>query len=235
MQRLLSFASSCLLIGAAACADAPVRVPVQQPIEFPHAAHVNHFASGQHRTERVAMHLKIYGTTEAPQELNEGRCADCHDDLAERQACAVCHVPFQNPALRGQRELRRCVGCHRGAWGASAATIPSAGTCLACHEAGMRLAQGAGSPRVVLARGGDRPAEPAVEDVPWVRINTMPRNVYFSHTAHVRYASMTCTECHQDVTGLSSPPDRVRVFTMSQCLTCHVKRGASTDCLTCHK
>lgn len=236
MRRFLSFACLSLLFVAAGCAGPPIEVPVQQPIDFPHGKHLTYFASGQHRTERIAMHLAIFGAGEPPpQELVEGRCVECHDDLAERTACAGCHVPFQNAALRSQQDVRRCVACHRGAWGASAATIPSATVCLACHEAGVRLARaGDNRPRIVLVNASDTPVEP-LEDVPWVRINTMPANVYFSHTAHVRYASMACTECHQDVTALRSPSSRVRVFTMSECLTCHARKGASTDCLTCHK
>ncbi len=235
MRRYLPFITGAWLVSVAACVETPVQVRVSQPIEFPHSAHVAQFTSGRHRADRIAMHLKIFGTEEPPQELAEGKCAACHDDLAERQACAGCHVPFQNDALRANREVRPCVGCHRGAWASPAATIPSATVCLSCHEAGMRLVQGGSEPKIVLVRAGDTPPEPALEDVPWVRINTMPPNVYFSHTAHVRFASMACTECHQDVSGLLTPPDKVRVFTMSECLTCHTKRGAGTDCLTCHK
>lgn len=236
MLRFLSPACLGLLVAAAGCADPPIGVAVRQPIHFPHQTHLTYFSSGQHRTEKIRMHLDIFGQDKPPEELAEGRCVECHDDLAERAACAGCHVPFQNAALRSQREVRRCVGCHRGAWGGSAATIPSAATCLACHEAGVRLARaGDKGPRVTLVRAGEPPGEPPVEDVPWIRINAMPPNVYFSHTAHVRFASMACTTCHQDVRALRSPPTAARVLSMSDCLTCHMERGASTDCLTCHK
>ena len=236
MGRLLSCAWLGLLLAAGACADS-VEVAVRQPIEFPHQAHLTYFSSGQHRAERIRMHLDIFGGDEAPQELAEGRCVACHDDLPQRTACAGCHVPFQNAALRSQKNVRPCVGCHRGAWGAAAATIPSATSCLTCHEAGLRLVQGAAQgPRIALVRAGDSLAKgEAVTDVPWVRINTMPPNVYFSHTAHVRFAAIPCVRCHQDVSGMLSPPTSVRVFSMSDCLNCHVQNGASTDCLTCHK
>jgi hypothetical protein len=236
MSRVLSSACLGLLIAAGGCAEPPVEVAAQQPINFPHDPHLKYFSSGRHRAEKIGMHLEVFGQAEPPEELAQGRCAECHDDLAERAACAGCHVPFQNAALRAQREIRPCVGCHRGAWAASAATIPSGAVCISCHEdGGRRPPAGKDEPRLILAHAEQGPAEVYTGDLPWVRINTMPPNVYFSHTAHVRFASMACTNCHQDVRGLVSPPTLVRTFSMSECLGCHAAKGASTDCLTCHK
>jgi len=223
------------LVAAAGCADERADVQVQQPMNFPHETHLTYFSSGKHRTEKIQMHLDIFGAGEPPAELSQGRCVECHDDLAERVACAGCHVPFQNAALRSAKEVRPCVGCHRGAWGGSAATIPSLRTCLACHESGVQQARGEnGEARISLARAGVAAGE-SIEDIPWIQINTMPGNVYFSHTAHVRFASMACTSCHQDVRELRTPPTIVRVFSMTECLSCHRARGASTDCLSCHR
>ena len=235
MRRIGSLAWICALLIVGACTGSQIEVPVRQPIAFPHRTHVSYFSSGQHRTEKIKMHLDIFNMTDPPQELAEGRCVECHDDLAERAPCAGCHIPFQNASLRSQKEIRPCVGCHRGVWATSHATIPSATVCQGCHERGARLARdGESAMRLVLVRAGE-PAAPRVDDIPWVRINTLPPNVYFSHTAHVQFASMSCTTCHQDVRTLTSPPSMVRVFSMSQCLECHAKRGVSTDCLTCHK
>jgi menaquinone reductase, multiheme cytochrome c subunit len=236
VRRLVFAACFGVLLAAGGCSERRIEVAVQQPMAFPHQAHLTYFASGQHRAEKIRMHLKIFDLAEPPQELAEGRCVECHDDLAERKACAGCHVPFQNAALRHQTELRRCVGCHRGAWTTPAATIPSAAVCVSCHEIGARAARSGDNTgaRVVLVRAGE-PASTPVEDIPWMRINTLPPNVYFSHTAHVRFAAMSCTTCHQDVRPLRSPPTMVRVFAMSECLACHAQKGASTDCLTCHK
>ena len=224
-----------VILAAAGCSRSSIDVPVQQPIAFSHQSHLAYFSSGQHRTEKIKMHLDMFGTDQPPPELAEGRCVECHDDLAERKPCAGCHVQFQNAALRGQQDVRRCVACHRGAWGGSEATIPSAATCLSCHEAGMQLARGDDGPRLRLVRDGEAPSRPAAVDVPWIRINTLPANVYFSHSAHVRSAQMPCSTCHQDMSVLASPPTLVRVFSMTECLACHAERGASTDCLTCHK
>jgi uncharacterized protein with PIN domain len=220
----------------AACAERPVPVPVRQPIGFPHDTHLAYFASGQHRREKIQMHLTAIGQDTAPDELSQGKCAECHDDLAEKTACAGCHVLFQDPALRDNKPLRRCVACHRGAWSGSLARIANTDTCIACHavEPPVRLAGD--------VRTGVRPAsardvglDPSSrEDLPWIQINTIPANVYFSHRAHTR-SSIACTDCHLDVSSLSAPPTAVRAFSMTRCLRCHAQRGASTDCLTCHK
>jgi hypothetical protein len=239
VRRVLSFAGLAVLMAAAACTDSPVEVSVRQPIDFPHETHLTYFSSGLHRAERIRMHLEIFGTDEIPDELAEGRCVACHDDLPERTACAGCHVPFQNPALRTQTEARRCVACHRGAWSRAEASIPGVTACLECHrpevsEVHLVRAAYTGA-SVALARAGAPRVDEAATEVPWVRLTTMPPNVYFSHTAHVRFAGLPCVRCHEDVSGLMSPPTRVRVLSMSDCLKCHVESNARTDCLACHK
>lgn len=236
MPRFSSAVWVCVvLIVASGCSGGPVNVAVRQPMDFPHQPHVSYFSSGQHRTEKIQMHLSMFNMSEPPPELAEGRCAECHDDLAALAGCAGCHVPFQNAALRAKKEIRPCVACHRGAWTTSQATIPDTKVCMPCHERGARKARDAqNGTHVRLVRAGE-PDGPQIENIPWVRINTLPPNVYFSHAAHVQFASMTCMTCHQDVRTLMSPPTRVRVFAMSDCLGCHAERGVSTDCLTCHK
>jgi hypothetical protein len=226
-----------MVIAAAGCTGREAEVRVLQPMEFPHQPHLAYFSSGEHRAEKIKMHLEIFGGDEPPAELSEGRCVECHDDLAERLACAGCHVPFQNAELRNASEVRRCVACHRGAWSASAATIPSVATCQLCHEGGVQVARrdDENALGLTLVRAHNTEHASLDQDIPWIQINTMPDNVYFSHTAHVRFGSMACTSCHQDVRDLQSPPSIVRVYSMTECLTCHVQKGVSTDCLTCHK
>jgi menaquinone reductase, multiheme cytochrome c subunit len=225
-----------MLVVTGGCGARWTEARVRQPMDFSHQAHLSYFSSGKHKTEKIRMHLEIFGADQPSAELAEGRCVECHDDLAERVACAGCHVPFQNAALRSATGVRTCVACHRGAWGGSAATIPSAATCRACHEGGMQQTRGDNNePRVTLVSATGPPSGSLIEDIPWIQINTMPGNVYFSHTAHVRFASIACTSCHQDVRELVAPPTIVRVFSMTECLTCHMEKGASTDCLSCHK
>ena len=175
------------------------------------------------------MHLKIFDATEAPPELAEGRCTECHDDLAQRTACAGCHVLFQDATLRNRTDVRRCIGCHRGAWTGSNATLPSAAVCASCHGPDSKIEIAGAAEKQLRADLG------RAEAVRWVKINAVAPDVYFSHPAHVRYQSMTCTTCHADVKDLTAPPTTARVFAMNNCLNCHVNNGAAVTCLTCHK
>ena len=216
-----------LLVPFGGCVNRTIEISVQQPIAFPHRTHLEYFSSGRHRQERIQMHLTILDTKDTPPALAEGRCAECHDDLAQRIACAGCHVLFQDATLRNRKDVRRCIACHRGAWTGSRATIPSAAVCVSCHGADSTI-DGVGEKQLRADLG-------RAEDVPWVQINTVAPNVHNSHVAHVRFNSMTCTACHVDVKDLSAPPTTARVFSMTDCLKCHVENGASIDCLTCHK
>lgn len=212
------------------CGPAVREVAVVQPIEFNHRVHLEYFSSGKHRKENIAMHLVKFGDPEVPEELAQGRCTECHGavELARFRSCGGCHTRFaRDETLRGRKDMRACVGCHRNAWSGSSATIPSINVCQSCHSGEPRTK----SPgeRVLaehLAKG---------QDIAWIQIQTMPPSVYFSHSAHVRRTGMTCTDCHEDMTRRSSPPTRYRVFSMNTCMTCHDAKGAKQDCLACHK
>lgn len=232
-RLLLAFAGALLVAG---CGDRPIQVSVRQPIDFPHAKHLKYFSSGQHRRERIQMHLTALGIENAPDELAQGRCSECHADLVEKKACAGCHVLFQDAALRENRPLRRCVACHRGAWSGNAARIADTDTCLACHPAKPTvLLAGERRPELTFATARDVGLDPTgKEDLAWVQINTVRPNVYFSHRPHVR-ASVACTTCHEDVKDLSAPPTSLKPISMTRCFRCHQALGVSTDCLTCHK
>ncbi len=217
-----------LLMAVSGCVDRPLVVTASQPIVFPHQRHLAYFSSGQHRQEKIQMHVNLLGLEEIPAELAEGKCTECHDDLPARTACAGCHVLFQDAALRTRKDVRRCVACHRGGWVGSVATLPSTTVCTTCHSGEMRAGADGDESRLRVELARD-------EDVQWTQINTVAPHVYFSHAAHVRFASMTCTTCHQDVSALAEPPTSVRVASMSACVRCHRENGAKADCLTCHK
>ncbi len=121
-----------------------------------------------------------------------------------------------------------CVDCHLQAEIGVYATLPGIKTCLLCHD----------EPQ------GESPQEPEVreyaereEPIPWVQVNRVEGHVYFSHAAHVTFGEMTCEECHGDVTTLEEPlaTSQIEGLTMTVCMDCHDERGASNDCLICHK
>lgn len=121
-----------------------------------------------------------------------------------------------------------CADCHLRASEGPYATLPGMKTCLLCHE----------EPQ------GESPEEPRVreyaerdEPIPWVQVNHVVGHVYFSHGPHMALADMECSDCHGDVASLEEPPAHSQVswLTMDACMKCHEERGASNDCLVCHK
>lgn len=200
---------------------------MKQPIAFRHKVHVGYLTSGKHPEEKIQMHLELLGDDEVPEEILNGECVECHDDLAELKDCAGCHLLFQDETLRARKDIRACVGCHRKTWTGHSASIPSTNVCRCCHGGDPRTdSQEEKRLREYLARG---------EDVQWVQITTLGPHIHFSHKAHVRYASFTCTRCHEDMSERDSPPTTTKVFSMTVCKQCHEKNDAAQDCLTCHK
>jgi hypothetical protein len=48
-------------------------------------------------------------------------------------------------------------------------------------------------------------------------------------------AKIDCAVCHGGIAQTAFPPARVRSLRMEDCIDCHEKRGAPTDCLACHR
>jgi predicted CXXCH cytochrome family protein len=218
-----------LLVSLTGCDDVTAETGAVQPIAFQHKSHLDYFFSGKHREEEIRWKLGVMEVEKAPKELEEGRCAKCHRTfLGKTLPCAGCHRASQEAALRERKEVRVCVGCHREAWSGSMASIPSSNVCSACHAGEKPITDRADEARLreYLARG---------DDVPWVRINTLPDYVHFSHSAHVRFGEMACTDCHEDMRKKEAPPTVASVFTMDGCIRCHEEHGAGTGCLACHQ
>lgn len=126
------------------------------------------------------------------------------------------------------KENLSCLDCHTQADQGAYATIPPLAKCMLCHK----------EPQ------GSHPDEPklralaeAKDEVAWLTVNRLVGHVYFSHVAHVRFGKMECVECHGDMTKLTLPPatSQVENLTMTRCMECHAQRGASNDCIACHK
>jgi hypothetical protein len=122
-----------------------------------------------------------------------------------------------------------CLFCHSSALRSPVAGIPSVQKCLGCHD--------------VIAT--DRPAIQQLagywergEPIPWVRVNTQPEFVGYSHEPHLG-AGINCETCHGDVSRMDVARPVVRMD-MGWCLACHLEQpeekvGRLADCLTCHK
>lgn len=70
-----------------------------------------------------------------------------------------------------------CTFCHRNVNVGAAATIPSAGLCLTCHEV-----VGDGLEEIEKLRGYVADNRP----IDWVRVHRVPDHVHFVHEAHLR-------------------------------------------------
>lgn len=126
-----------------------------------------------------------------------------------------------------------CVFCHREVNKGAAATVPSAGLCLTCHQV-----IGDGLEEVERLR---EMVEDDERPIDWVRVHRVPDHVHFVHEAHIRFfserdnipESAVCSTCHGDVAAMEKV-EQVRPLKMGDCVECHRENGAPTDCSTCH-
>lgn len=121
-----------------------------------------------------------------------------------------------------------CVYCHNTALSSPAAGIPSVEKCMGCHA--VIATQ---TPEVQKLAGYWQRQEP----VQWVRVNHLPRFVYFSHRVHVVAAGFNCERCHGDV-GKMAIDQPVANMNMGWCLGCHEQQPNAPqlrDCVVCHQ
>ncbi|MBI4568836.1 MAG: cytochrome c3 family protein [Planctomycetes bacterium] len=129
--------------------------------------------------------------------------------------------------IKGKEEMA-CKDCHRMVEKGPHATLPSVNQCMLCHEEAK--GKHADEPKI-------RQYAEKKEEIPWVQVNHVVGHVYFSHAAHVSWAKIDCSECHGDMKNRTEPVTHPQVdhLNMDRCVACHEERGASNDCLTCHK
>jgi hypothetical protein len=122
-----------------------------------------------------------------------------------------------------------CSTCHEKVADTPYATLPPLRVCAKCHKE----LQGKDAAR-------EQPILDAVKqkhELKWQQVNRLPGHVYFSHRAHVGFAEMECPVCHGDVKSKDHPftTPNIEGLSMHACISCHQQKGASTDCLACHK
>lgn len=116
-----------------------------------------------------------------------------------------------------------CLYCHVFATRSPVAGIPSVERCMGCHKLIATT-----RPEVIKLKGFWTRGEP----IPWFRVHSLPRFVYFSHKRHV-LRGIPCQACHGEVEKMELVR-QVAPLTMGWCVECHRKEQASLDCLTCH-
>lgn len=120
-----------------------------------------------------------------------------------------------------------CEVCHETIRAAALAGRPPLATCLTCHESPLT-----DSPEEEKIRAAARQGR----DLDWVPVTRVRHDVLFSHRRHVGIAGLSCATCHGEAESWTAPPSRPTIaVTMNWCIGCHRQRGASEDCLGCHR
>lgn len=120
-------------------------------------------------------------------------------------ACSTCHEYYEKEAFSGLPTSELCASCHLEPQGKSAEELKL-----------VRFLK-AGAP------------------LDWKPLFRQPPHVYYSHRRHVVTAKIDCPVCHGGIAQAAFPPARVPRLRMSDCIGCHEKRGAPTNCLACHR
>ncbi len=132
-----------------------------------------------------------------------------------------------NHQVHGKRDIA-CTDCHEGAESSAPAGLPRVSVCLECHGEDTTTTPEKDRMKAFAAAG---------REIPWVRLYRLPAHVVFSHERHVALGKLACDLCHGGHGASVAPPGypEPAVLTMDGCLACHGLRGASLDCLACHK
>lgn len=132
-------------------------------------------------------------------------------------------IPFNHAFHAGQLNLD-CLYCHRSAHQSPTAGVPSLHLCMGCHQ---NLDATQASIQTLLDHWQRQ------QPIAWVRLQRLPDFVYFTHERHLAHG-LQCSSCHGEVDRMTATP-RAATYEMGWCLSCHRQRGASRDCVTCHK
>jgi hypothetical protein len=103
-----------------------------------------------------------------------------------------------------------CEYCHSGVRRSAYAGIPAVSTCMNCHSQIW-----SSSPELTLLRSAYFDGK-AIE---WVRVNNLPRHVFFNHAIHVT-KGVGCVTCHGRV-DLMGQVHQEESLLMQWCLDCH--------------
>jgi hypothetical protein len=119
----------------------------------------------------------------------------------------------------------KCQDCHPNPEPGEHMTFPATSKCMACHTTIAK-----DRPAIQKLAGFARSKDP----IPWIRIYTVPAEVYWNHRTHLK-AGMTCLLCHGDVAKMEVTAQATNVAYMEGCIDCHRQQNVSTGCEFCHE
>jgi hypothetical protein len=126
-----------------------------------------------------------------------------------------------------------CGACHQYVTTHAAAGTPDLETCADCHDSIQSKDAAGKREEAKLQRYVKEDKE-----IPWVRLPRLTDDIFFSHRRHVTVArkKISCETCHGPIAKTKAlPSERAHQFTMEFCIRCHKERGASVDCIACHR
>jgi len=118
-------------------------------------------------------------------------------------------VPYSHALHAGQLGID-CRYCHSNVETSGVANLPTAQTCMNCHNQ-VKTA----SPLLAVVRQSYATGKP----VPWVQIHRLPDFVYFNHAIHVA-RGVGCLECHGQINEMETVA-HAKPLTMAFCIDCH--------------
>jgi hypothetical protein len=122
-------------------------------------------------------------------------------------------VPFSHKIHVGQLGMD-CTYCHAAVFESPQANVPSAQTCMNCHNPSKANVKGA-SPLLSPIRNSYDTGKP----VEWKRVHKLPEYAYFNHSVHVN-KGVSCVSCHGQVNEMRVVAHD-KPLTMGWCLQCH--------------
>ncbi|HNC23319.1 MAG TPA: cytochrome c3 family protein [Opitutaceae bacterium] len=118
-------------------------------------------------------------------------------------------VPYSHALHAGQLGID-CRYCHSNVDKSGVANLPTAQTCMNCHNQVKK-----DSPLLAVVRHSYETGE----SVPWVKIHQTPDYVYFNHAIHVN-RGVSCVECHGKINEMEVVTHS-QPLSMGFCLDCH--------------
>jgi hypothetical protein len=118
-------------------------------------------------------------------------------------------LPFSHNLHAGQLGMD-CRYCHTGVDKSKTSVIPTAQTCMNCHNQVKP-----DSPLLAVVRQSYETGDP----VPWVKVHEIPDFAFFHHAAHVN-RGISCVECHGRIDTMDTVSHE-QPLSMGFCLECH--------------